>query len=144
MEILLKREYKKKHHTIGFVSIDGKYFCDCLEDTDRNLTQNMTIAEINAIKEYGNTAIPTGRYKLMPYDSPKFGCVLPALIAVPGFSYILIHWGNTIAHTLGCLLFGKNKAVGKVLNSRKTVEELMEKYINPAWERGEEVWIEIK
>lgn len=144
MEIVVERKYKKENYTIGHVYINGEYFCDCLEDKDRNLTQNMTVAEINAVKEYGNTAIPTGRYKLMPYDSPKFGCVLPMVVAVLGFSYILIHWGNTIAHTLGCLLFGRNKAIGKVLNSRKTIEELMQKHINPAWERDEEVWLEIK
>ena len=58
MEILVERKYKKKDYTIGHVYINGEYFCDCLEDKDRNLTQNMTIAEINAVKEYGNTASP--------------------------------------------------------------------------------------
>jgi len=37
MELLLKRIAKKKEYTIGKLYIDNKYFCDTLEDTDRNL-----------------------------------------------------------------------------------------------------------
>ena len=142
MEILVERKYKKKDYTIGKMYINGEYFCDTLEDTDRGLTQDMTVAEINAVKEYGNTAIPTGRYKLLPYQSPHFGCVLPMIMAVICFSYILMHWGNTNKDTKGCLLLGQNKAVGKVLNSRKAINRLME-ILTPLWEQGEDIWITI-
>lgn len=37
MEILLKRIAKKPNYTIGKLYIDGKYFCDTLEDKDRGL-----------------------------------------------------------------------------------------------------------
>jgi hypothetical protein len=38
MEILLKRIAKKPNYTIGKIFINGEYFCDSLEDTDRNLS----------------------------------------------------------------------------------------------------------
>ena len=49
MEILVKREYKKKDYTIGKMYINGEYFCDTLEATDRGLTQIMTLSEIKEV-----------------------------------------------------------------------------------------------
>lgn len=37
MDIEIKRIYKGAEYTIGRLSIDGKYFCDTLEDTVRAL-----------------------------------------------------------------------------------------------------------
>lgn len=44
--------------------IDGVKFCNVLEDTDRGLTQDMSIEDIQKAKVYGKTAIPTGTYKV--------------------------------------------------------------------------------
>ena len=49
---------------------------------------------------------------------------MPLLLNVPGFSGIRIHTGNTEKDSLGCILVGKNKAVGKVLESRDTYSKL--------------------
>jgi hypothetical protein len=38
MKILLKRIAKRANYTIGKLYLDGKYFADTLEDTDRGLT----------------------------------------------------------------------------------------------------------
>ena len=46
------------------------------------------------------------------------------LLNVPGFAGIRIHSGNTEKDSLGCILVGKNKAVGKVLESRDTYSKL--------------------
>ena len=74
MEILLKRIAKKPNYTIGKLYIDGKYFCDTLEDKDRGLLQSMTENEILKIKVKDQTAIPTGKYKIdMNTVSPRFG-----------------------------------------------------------------------
>lgn len=143
MEILVKREYKKKDYTIGKMYINGEYFCDTLEDTDRGLTQLMTLSEIKEVKEYGCTAIPTGRYPIAYTYSPRFKKHLPLLLQVPAFEGVRIHSGNTHRDTEGCILLGENKAVGKVLNSRKTMNEFMS-ILNPAIEACEDIWITIK
>ena len=43
MELKLKRIFKGDTYTIGNLLIDGKYFCDTLEDTDRGLNSTMTL-----------------------------------------------------------------------------------------------------
>ena len=143
MEILVERTYKKKDYTIGKMYINGEYFCDSLEDTDRGLTQIMTLSEIKEVKEYGRTAIPTGRYQVAYTYSPRFKKHLPLLLNVPAFEGVRIHSGNTHRDTEGCILLGENKAVGKVLNSRKTMDEFL-RTLNPAIEACEDIWITIK
>ena len=117
MKIEVKRIAKKSTYTIGRMYIDGKYFCDTLEDKDRLLTQNTPLSTIMSVKMPGSTAIPTGTYKVIVNMSPKFKRNLPRLLNVPGFEGILIHRGNTDKDSAGCILVGENKVVGKVINS---------------------------
>lgn len=124
MEILLQRVAKKDKYTIGKLYINDQYFCDTLEDTDRGLTQSMTEQQIKSKKVYGETAIPTGTYRIIISYSNRFKKQMPLLLNVPGFSGIRIHTGNTEKDSLGCILVGKNKAVGKVLESRDTYNKL--------------------
>ena len=125
MEIVVVRFHKKEKYTIGKMYINGTYFCDTLEDTDRGLTQEMNLDIIDKTKVYGKTAIPTGRYRVELTKSKKFGRVLPLLYNVKGFEGIRIHRGNTDEDTLGCILVGQNKAVGKVINSAMAEQNLM-------------------
>jgi len=67
---------------------------------------------------------------------------MPRLLNVKGFDGILIHAGNTKDDTDGCILVGKNKAVGKVLESQKTFTELYKK-LKEAVDKGEKITIEI-
>ena len=124
MEILLQRVAKRDKYTIGKLYINDQYFCDTLEDTDRGLTQSMTEQQIKSKKVYGETAIPTGTYRIIISYSNRFKKQMPLLLNVPGFSGIRIHTGNTEKDSLGCILVGKNKAVGKVLESRDTYNKL--------------------
>lgn len=124
MNITLNRIAKKAKYTIGKLYINDKYFCDTLEDTDRGLTQSMTEQQIKSNKVYGETAIPTGTYRIIISYSNKFKKQMPLLLNVPGFAGIRIHSGNTEKDSLGCILVGKNKAVGKVLESRDTYSKL--------------------
>ena len=124
MNIILNRIAKKAKYTIGKLYINDKYFCDTLEDTDRGLTQSMTEQQIGSKKVYGETAIPTGTYRIIISYSNKFKKQMPLLLNVPGFAGIRIHSGNTEKDSLGCILVGKNKAVGKVLESRDTYNKL--------------------
>lgn len=124
MNITLNRIAKKSKYTIGKLYIDGEYFCDTIEDTDRGLTQTMTDAQIKSKKVYGQTAIPTGTYRVIISYSNKFKRQMPLLLNVPGFLGIRIHSGNTEKDTEGCLIVGKNKVVGKVIESKDTYNKL--------------------
>lgn len=134
MQITVNRLYRRPNYTIGKLYIDGSYFCDTLEDTVRDIRPD------GAGKIYGKTAIPAGTYRLQMTYSPKFKRKLPLLIDVPNFTGVRIHAGNTAADTDGCVLVGRNRAVGMVLDSRKTEAELTKK-ITAAIEHGDDVYI---
>jgi hypothetical protein len=125
MEIKVIRFYKGKDYTIGRMLIDGKYVCDLLEDKDRGLTDSMSEEEIKKKKIYGETAIPTGKYKVVLDYSPKFKKILPHILNVKGFEGIRIHSGNDKEDTFGCLLVGYNRQKGKVLNSRNALAQVL-------------------
>lgn len=135
MKLTLERRYKCNGYTIGRLLVDGKYFCDTLEDTDRGLSDDMTKVEIQARKLEHITAIPTGVYYItLGVSSPKFGSnkfyqevcngKLPRLMGVKGFDGVLIHCGNTAKDTDGCIIVGENKVKGQVINSKTTFRRL--------------------
>ena len=130
MKLEVKRIAKQSTYTIGKLFIDGEYFCDTLEDVCRGLTQEMTEAQIAQIKVKGQTAIPSGTYKVDITFSQKFKKYLPILENVKGFEGIRIHSGNDSNDTEGCILVGKNKAKGQVLESRDTFNKLINKIWN--------------
>lgn len=127
MEIIVHRKFKKEGYTIGQMYIDGVPFCQTIEDTDRNLTQSMSEQEINAKKVYGKTAIPCGKYNVVLSFSNKFKKTLPEILNVKGWSGVRIHSGNTAQDSLGCIIVGENKVKGGVINSRVTMEKLMQR-----------------
>ena len=106
-----------------------------------------------AKKIRGQTAIPTGRYRVtLGVKSPKYSkkkqyaaCngYLPRLINVPAFDGILIHIGNTAADSEGCILVGRNKKVGMVTNSVVTFWGLYDR-LQTADRRGEQIYITVK
>lgn len=123
MQVTLWRKYRKPGYTIGRLYIDGVFFCNTLEDTDRGLAQYMSVGEIANIKIKGATAIPSGAYKVQRTYSPKYKRLMPQVMNVKGFVGIRIHSGNTAADTEGCILLGDNTAVGRLTNSRKRCVE---------------------
>ena len=154
MKLVLDRKWPKATYTIGRLYVDGAYFCNTLEDTDRGLDFRMTEAQIAKRKVYGETAIPKGTYLVdLGTVSPKYKAVawydklcggkMPRLKAVPGFSGILVHPGSTALDTKGCILVGKNTQVGKLTESRDTFQWLYVK-MSAAVKRGELITIEIK
>ena len=142
MKILVKRIAKRPTYTIGKMYLDGKYFCDTLEDTDRNISQSTPLDTIKKVKLPNNTAIPTGTYKVIVNVSPKFKRLLPRLLNIPGFDGVLIHRGNTDKDTSGCILIGENKIVGKVINSTGYETKLVS-ILNKAQDNKEDITIEI-
>ena len=127
MRLTLIRKYNKKDYCIGDLYIDGVWFSNTLEDTDRGLDDSMDEKTILGIKVFGMTAIPTGIYVVQLTYSQKYKKILPLITNVKGYSGIRMHSGNTSKDTEGCVLVGKNKEVGKVLDSRKTFQALMKR-----------------
>ena len=141
MKLTLKRIALRSTYTIGRLYVDGNYFCDTLEDTVRDLNKNGKF-DTGEKKVYGKTAIPYGTYEIKWTYSPRFKKYTPQLMNVPSFEGIRIHAGNTSADTEGCLILGENKQVGKVLNSRVTINKFYS-IIKKACSKGK-VTIEIK
>ena len=123
--IIVKRIAKKDSYTIGKMYINDVYFCDTLEDKDRNLNDNQSLAYITLKKIWGQTAIPIGTYKVVMNYSNKFKKIMPLLLGTKGFEGIRIHNGQNESHTQGCILVGENKIKGQLINSRSTFDKLM-------------------
>lgn len=129
MRLTLKRIANRKDYCIGKLYINGKYFCDTLEDVDRGLDDSMTEDDIKAIKIKGQTAIPVGIYTVLLTYSPKYKKVMPLINNVKGYSGIRIHSGNSSKDTEGCLLVGKNTVVGRLTDSRNTFNALFKRLL---------------
>lgn len=127
MRLTLKRIANRPTYCIGKLYINGKYFADVLEDTDRGLDSTMTEEDIKKIKVKGETAIPTGIYKIILNYSPKFKKVMPLITNVKGYSGVRIHTGNSAKDTEGCLLVGKNTIVGRLTDSKNTYNALFKR-----------------
>lgn len=141
MKLKLNRIALRKTYTIGKLYIDGKYFCDTLEDTVRDINKSGKF-DNGEKKVKGKTAIPYGTYEIKWTYSPRFKKYTPQLMNVPQFEGIRIHAGNSSTDTEGCLLLGENKKVGMVLNSRATINKFYP-IIKEACSNGK-VTIEIK
>ena len=121
IDFFVDRKYKKPSYTIGhlyFSTNGGKdyiYFCDTLEDAVRSIGE----------KIYGETAIPAGEYEFIITHSPKLKINAPLLLNVPNFSGVMIHPGNSVLDTMGCILVGENRIKGRLVKSREMFIKLM-------------------
>lgn len=149
MELILKRIAKRPTYTIGKLYVDGQYFCDTLEDTDRGLTDQMSVQEIAKKKIKHKTAIPSGTYKVTTnIVSPKFSQKpfyyqitkgkMPRVLNVKGFDGILIHYGKNADWSSGCILVGKNTIVGQLTDGQNVFKELYKKL------QGQQITLTIK
>ena len=86
--------------TRGHIYIAGAFICDSLEDKCRDFNREPKVMH--------QSAIPEGKYRVALSHSKHFNRVLPHILGVPYFSGILIHPGNTIFDTSGCILVGKS------------------------------------
>lgn len=134
--------------------IDGKWFCNCLEDADRGLDNSMSEDMIRTLKKPSITAIPRGTYEItLDVVSPKFSRYdfykdvcngkVPRLKNVKGFDGILIHAGNTDRDSSGCLLVGQNKVKGQVVNSKEIFKQLYN-LLQDGKSKGEKIIIKIE
>lgn len=128
MNLLLIRYIYTSKSTIGNLIIADSIYSHTLEDVVR---------APGALKVYGNTAIPSGRYKVQVSYSAKFGKLLPEILNIPNFSGVRIHGGNTPADTLGCIL------VGAEIVDNYTIRKSKSEALTQLLQTQGEHWIEI-
>lgn len=138
MVITIERKWKKETYTIGRLLVNGEFLCNTLELKDVGMTKRMPLDVIKQKKVFGETAIPTGKYRIDYRMSYKFDKKRAYLLDVPAFIGIMIHEGNTREDTMGCILVGMNTMKGTVTDSRHWLDILNGKIEN-ALERGEPV-----
>ena len=108
MKLQVVRTQFGKDATNGLLFIDGVFECYTLED------------QYQTVKVMHETCIPEGTYDIKfrktggfhakysaRYKNAHYGML--HLQDVPGFTYILIHTGNTDEHTSGCLIVGETQ-----------------------------------
>ncbi len=136
MNLRLIREPSRYNATLGVLFVDGVFHSFTVEDVIREVAAQ----PVSKWKVPGETAIPAGRYRVQITHSPRFGRRLPILLNVPGFDGIRIHPGNSAADSEGCILPGRARAKGMVLESRSAFDELFA-LLNMA---TDDIWIGIE
>lgn len=75
------------------------------------------------------SCIPTGEYHCEIVHSPKFGKVYEVK-NVPGRTHILIHIGNWVKDTNGCILVGLSRSETMIKNSADALGQLLNEMKN--------------
>ena len=157
MKLTLIRKYKKPDYTIGLLYINGVFFCNTIEDTDRGLDDSMSLEDIKSKKVYGQTAIPKGTYEItLDVVSPKFSTYsfyketcngkVPRLLNVKGFKGILIHVADGYKGAelvQGCIGIGLNKIKGGLLEGKEYFKRLYSTLLE-AYSNKEKIFIIIE
>lgn len=123
MKLTLQRYLFNENYTMGLLFIDGLYFCDTIEDRYRG-------QELSKTKVKDETCIPYGVYTVKITYSPKYKKNMPQILDVPYFTGVRIHSGNSAKDSSGCVIVGIKSENGKVLQSRKTYNELYKRLEN--------------
>lgn len=144
MELEVIRYTTDRESTMSLFMTEGKFTCFTLEDP------------FHFVKIPGETRIPNGRYrmKLRTYGGhhSKYKIKFPDIhkgmlqvMDVPNYTDILIHIGNFVTDTEGCLLVGdvavNNIDQPDVVKNSTIAYKRMYPPIADAIESGEEVWI---
>ncbi len=134
--LTLTRTSRGVGYTTGILHEEGKILCYTLEPQWRNLKHEK--------KVMGLTAIPEGKYRIRMSPSKKFRRMMPYLMEVPNFTGVMIHPGNKVKDTEGCILVGERDKPNTLVHSRKTFEWLYETLFELANEEGGELEIIIE
>lgn len=147
----LERIEKQKKYTIGRLEAGGMKI-DTLERWDGGIKSTSDLIDIYIMKKK-KCAIPSGTYRIVLTCSARFSSrsfyknyssgLLPRLVGVKGFEGVLIHCGNTVLDTAGCILVGEICGHGILKNSRINYIKLF-RLLKSWWENGDEIYIKIK
>jgi hypothetical protein len=148
MLIELRRRRENPKSTVGDIDLDGERICVTLEDAHHDP------------KIPGKTRIPAGEYKIELRTVggfherylKRFGEVFHKgmlwLQDVPNFKFILIHCGNDVGDTEGCILVGR-KVILPDPDSTFTISESEKAYrdlypaLRDALLNGADVFIQV-
>ncbi len=165
MILYLKRQATENEVTMGRLEVNGSYFCDTLEEAVRsweNFIDDKTAVmegsfSITMNEPTYNTKLRTAllnkfapRFRSMGNQKAAEYCnkyILPRLDYTDPLKQrgYLIHSGNTIEHTEGCILVGKrsNPKLRRIAQSVDTLLDLYARLVD-ANERKEEIYIKIE
>lgn len=113
---------------MGELYVDGCYYCDTLEPP---------------VSAAQHPAIMAGTYRVQMFPSQKFRALRPILLGVLGRSGILIHEGNYVRNTQGCILVGQNVGRGRLAHSMEKLSPLV-RWIKDTLKRDIEVMITVE
>lgn len=134
--LTLTRTSRQGKCTTGILHEGEKVLCYTLEPMWRDL--------VHEKKVMGRTAIPEGKYRIRMSPSKKFHRMMPYLMEIPNFTGVMIHPGNRVEDTEGCILVGERDKPNTLVHSRKTFEWLYETLFEQANEEGGELEIVIE
>ena len=117
--------FSDKFSTIGKLHVDSKFICYTLERPWLDNEPNVS-------------CVPAGNYRMKPHTSPSKGKTYylrsldddsVKLFGPAKRTHILLHPGNTIEDSAGCILVGDSYGIidGQiaVMNSKKTFERIL-------------------
>lgn len=110
MRITLQRISEDQYGTHGELRNENGLICYTLEHPWKN-------------NKHDISCIPPGVYGCIPHDTPAHPNVWE-ITNVPNRQAILIHSGNTLADTKGCVLAGLNKTILGVSSSKAAINKL--------------------
>lgn len=110
--VKLTRDYQDLTGTHGQMSLDGEILCFTLEEPWRDNQKKIS-------------CIPKGIYQCVPHNGAHFKNVWH-VTGVQNRDAILIHAGNTLADTEGCILVGQVRTEGGVGQSQAALKKLRE------------------
>ena len=134
--LTLTRTSRGEGYTTGILHEKGNIICYTLEPQWRDL--------VHEKKVMGRTAIPEGTYRIRMSPSKKLHRMMPYLMEVPNFTGVMIHPGNSVEDTEGCILVGERDKLNTLMYSRRTFERLYNTLFEQANEEGGELEIVIE
>ena len=172
LKLQLIRKFNKKNYCIGKLYIEGKYFCDTMEPKDIGLSKGQSICESEE-QEYYACGVGSYELFLRPFILTKEEWAersrnfMPKFRA-PGFRTIIManskHWEDVYAqelidagrrhefggpdytpeyHPCANIKIGFNSQPGKIIDTDKVWDILMDKYLIPATLADKTIQIEI-
>lgn len=109
MKVILQRDKENEFGTHGTLWLDDEPLCYTLEEPWRNNIKRIS-------------CIPAGEYECVKHNG-SFKNVW-RLLDVPKRTAVLIHAGNTLEDTEGCILVGTSTDHKRLYDSRKALNKL--------------------
>ena len=122
MELLLERKIFNENSVEGNLYIDGKWFCNTIEDKVRSKPGEWE----SSLKVQDKTAIPYGKYPVLATWSNRFKRILTGVFNVPDFEGIRIHNGVSEKSSSGCIIvsYKDDDKAHRLINDKAAMNDL--------------------